>query len=135
MIGSTSIIYYFILYDTSSFSFQFSNFSFWYTCVLGVSVLAIGIAHADIEELRKIASPTTYKNIFFASDFDDLPSIEREFISSICSEALLSEFKQHDEVGHADQSGIMGHFFTIHTAQVKIVYVFVVVCSTGHTYR
>ncbi|KAK7130018.1 hypothetical protein R3I93_019606 [Phoxinus phoxinus] len=69
---------------------------------LGVSVLAIGIAHADIEELRKIASPTTYKNIFFASDFDDLPSIEREFISSICSEALLSEFKQHDESAQLD---------------------------------
>lgn len=94
-----------------------SNFSFWYFCVLGVSVLAIGIAHADIEELRKIASPTTYKNIFFASDFDDLPSIEREFISSICSEALLAEFKQHDEVGRADQCGIMGNNFTYSTSQ------------------
>ncbi|XP_043093461.1 collagen alpha-1(VII) chain isoform X2 [Puntigrus tetrazona] len=69
---------------------------------LGVSVLAIGIAHADIEELRTIASPTTYKNIFFASDFDDLPTIEREFISSICSEALQSEFKQHDESAQLD---------------------------------
>ncbi|XP_051546820.1 collagen alpha-1(VII) chain-like [Myxocyprinus asiaticus] len=69
---------------------------------LGVSVLAIGIAHADIEELGKIASPTTYKNIFFASDFDDLPSIEREFISSICSEALQSEFKQDDESSQLD---------------------------------
>uniref|UniRef100_A0A8C1AE65 Collagen type VII alpha 1-like n=1 Tax=Cyprinus carpio carpio TaxID=630221 RepID=A0A8C1AE65_CYPCA len=69
---------------------------------LGVSVLAIGIAHADIEELRTIASPTTYKNIFFASDFDDLPTIEREFISSICSEALQLEFKQHDESAQLD---------------------------------
>lgn len=82
-------------------------------CVLGVSVLAIGIAHADIEELRTIASPTTYKNIFFASDFDDLPTIEREFISSICSEALQLEFKQHDEVCSADPN--MSVIFTIHT--------------------
>lgn len=68
------------------------------TCALGVSVLAIGIANADIHELKKIASPATYKNIFFATDFDDLPSIEREVISSICSEALISEFQHHKEV-------------------------------------
>lgn len=61
-------------------------------------MLAIGIANADIQELRKIATPTTYKNIFFAADFDDLPSIEREMISSICSEALMSEFQHHKEV-------------------------------------
>lgn len=70
------------------------------TCVLGVSVLAIGIANADIQELKKIASATTYKNVFFAADFDDLPSIERELISSICSEALMSEFQHHKEVIH-----------------------------------
>ncbi|XP_057179413.1 collagen alpha-1(VII) chain isoform X2 [Triplophysa rosa] len=69
---------------------------------LGVSVLAIGIGQADIEELRTIASPTTYKNIFFATDFDDLPTIERELISSLCSEALQSEFKQHDESAQLD---------------------------------
>lgn len=77
--------------------------------------MAIGIAHADIEELRTIASPTTYKNIF-AVDFDDLPTIERELISSLCSEALQSEFKQHDEVGHADPRRIMSIIFTIHAA-------------------
>lgn len=68
------------------------------TCVLGVSVLAIGIANADIHELKQIALPTTYKNLFFAADFDDLPSIEREVISSLCSEALMSEFQLHKEV-------------------------------------
>lgn len=68
------------------------------TSVSGVSVLAIGIANADIEELKKIASPTTYKNVFFAEDFDDLPSIERELIGTICSEALMSEFQQYKEV-------------------------------------
>ncbi|KAL6459618.1 hypothetical protein MHYP_G00313770 [Metynnis hypsauchen] len=70
--------------------------------ILGVSVLAIGVAHADIDELRKIASPKTYKNIFFATDFSDFPSIEREFISSLCNEALLSEFKQHEESAQLD---------------------------------
>ncbi|KAK3517975.1 hypothetical protein QTP70_028540 [Hemibagrus guttatus] len=70
--------------------------------VLGVSVLAIGIANADIQELKKIATPTTYKNIFFADDFDDLPSIERELISSICSEALMSEFQHHKEPAQLD---------------------------------
>ncbi|XP_030635498.1 collagen alpha-1(VII) chain [Chanos chanos] len=69
---------------------------------LGVSVLAVGVANADMEELQKIASPTTYKNIFYISTFEDFPSIEREFISSICSEALLSEFKVHDESAQLD---------------------------------
>lgn len=70
----------------------------WRVCVSGVSVLAIGIANADVDELKKIASPTTYKNVFFAADFDELPSIERELINSVCSEALMSEFQHHKEV-------------------------------------
>ncbi|XP_041820381.1 collagen alpha-1(VII) chain [Chelmon rostratus] len=69
---------------------------------LGVSVLAIGVSNADIEELNKIAAPTNYKNIFYAPTFDDFPSIEREFINSICSEELLSEFKLHDEFAQLD---------------------------------
>ncbi|XP_031439023.1 collagen alpha-1(VII) chain isoform X2 [Clupea harengus] len=64
---------------------------------LGVSVLAIGVERADIEELQNMASPTNYKNVFFASSFDDFPNIEREFIASLCSDALMSEFKQHDD--------------------------------------
>ncbi|XP_034146016.1 collagen alpha-1(VII) chain isoform X2 [Esox lucius] len=68
----------------------------------GVSVLAIGVASADMEELRKIASPTSYQNLFYARDFDDFDSIERDFISNICSEALLSEFRQHDESAQLD---------------------------------
>ncbi|KAI1888085.1 hypothetical protein AGOR_G00181410 [Albula goreensis] len=69
---------------------------------LGVSVLTIGVANADIEELQKIASPASYRNIFFSSTFDDFPSIEREFIESICSEALQLEFKQQDESAQLD---------------------------------
>ncbi|KAJ8007238.1 hypothetical protein DPEC_G00115460 [Dallia pectoralis] len=68
----------------------------------GVSVLAIGVANADMEELRKIASPTSYQNIFYARDFDDFSSIERDFINNICSEALLMEFRQHDEYAQLD---------------------------------
>ncbi|XP_044041741.1 collagen alpha-1(VII) chain isoform X2 [Siniperca chuatsi] len=69
---------------------------------LGVSVLAVGVSNADIEELNKIAAPTSYKNIFYSPTFDDFPSIEREFINSICSEELLSEFKLHDESAQLD---------------------------------
>lgn len=65
---------------------------------IGVSVLAVGVSNADTDELNKIAAPTSYKNIFYSPTFDDFPSIEREFINSICSEELRSEFKQHDEV-------------------------------------
>uniref|UniRef100_UPI001ED7EFD4 collagen alpha-1(VII) chain n=1 Tax=Scatophagus argus TaxID=75038 RepID=UPI001ED7EFD4 len=69
---------------------------------LGVSILAVGVSNADIEELNKIAAPTSYKNIFYSPTFDDFPSIEREFIQSICSEELLSEFKLHDESAQLD---------------------------------
>ncbi|XP_030295316.1 collagen alpha-1(VII) chain isoform X2 [Sparus aurata] len=69
---------------------------------LGVSVLAVGVSNADIEELNKIAAPTSYKNIFYSPTFDDFPSIEREFIKSICSEELLSEFKLNDEFAQLD---------------------------------
>ncbi|XP_047431494.1 collagen alpha-1(VII) chain isoform X2 [Mugil cephalus] len=69
---------------------------------LGVSVLAVGVSNADMEELHKIAAPTSYKNIFYSPTFDDFPSIEREFISTMCSEGLLSEFKQHDEFAQLD---------------------------------
>lgn len=65
---------------------------------VGVSVLAVGVSNADMEELNKIAAPTSYKNIFYAPTFEDFPSIEREFIKAICSEELLAEFKLYDEV-------------------------------------
>ncbi|XP_065807427.1 collagen alpha-1(VII) chain isoform X1 [Labrus bergylta] len=69
---------------------------------LGVSVLAVGVSNADIDELNKIAAPTSYKNIFFSPSFDDFPTIEREFINSICSEELLSEYKLNDESAQLD---------------------------------
>ncbi|XP_078021207.1 uncharacterized protein col7a1l isoform X2 [Epinephelus lanceolatus] len=69
---------------------------------LGVSVLAVGVSNADMEELNKIAAPTSYKNIFYSPTFDDFPSIEREFINIICSEELLSEFKLNDESAQLD---------------------------------
>ncbi|KAM6984915.1 collagen alpha-1(XIV) chain [Aplochiton taeniatus] len=69
---------------------------------LGVSVLSIGVANADMDELRRIAPPASYQNIFYSPNFDNFASIEREFISNICSETLLSEFKQHDESAQLD---------------------------------
>lgn len=70
---------------------------FWIS-LAGVSVLAVGVSNADIEELNKIAAPTSYKNIFYSPTFDDFHSIEREFINSLCSDDLLSEFRFDDEV-------------------------------------
>lgn len=66
---------------------------------VGVSIVAVGVHNADLDELNKIAAPTNYENIFFSPTFDDFPSIEREFIKSICSDELLTEYKVTDEVG------------------------------------
>ncbi|CAL8337358.1 unnamed protein product [Arctogadus glacialis] len=69
---------------------------------LGVSILAVGVANADLEELKLIAAPTSYKNIFFSPTFEDFPSVEREFIHSLCSEALLSEYRLADQSSQLD---------------------------------
>ncbi|XP_039457387.1 collagen alpha-1(VII) chain isoform X3 [Oreochromis aureus] len=69
---------------------------------LGVSVLAVGVSNADHEELNKIAAPTSYKNIFYSPTFDDFPSVEREFIRSLCSDELVTEFKLQDEGAQLD---------------------------------
>ena len=58
----------------------------------------MGVANADLEELKLIAAPTSYKNIFFSPTFEDFPSVEREFIHSLCSEELLSEYQLADQV-------------------------------------
>ncbi|XP_077566294.1 uncharacterized protein col7a1l [Stigmatopora nigra] len=64
---------------------------------LGVSILALGVANADLQELSRVAAPTSYKNVFYAPTFEDFASVEGGFINSICSQELLSEFKQHRE--------------------------------------
>lgn len=74
---------------------------------IGVSILAVGVSNADVEELSKIAAPSSYKNIFYSPTFDDFPSIEREFIQSICSDELLSEFKLQDEVRKEKSASIV----------------------------
>lgn len=69
---------------------------------LGVSIVTVGVANADLEELKLIAPPTSYKNIFFSPTFEEFPTIEREFINSLCSDALLSEYKLADESTQLD---------------------------------
>lgn len=88
----------------------------------GVSVLAVGVSNADIEELNKIAAPTSYKNIFYSPTFDDFPSIEREFIKSICSEELLSEFKLNDEARQKQRKTIACLFFYVFVGTLKIYF-------------
>ncbi|GCB61642.1 hypothetical protein scyTo_0007085 [Scyliorhinus torazame] len=59
---------------------------------LGIKVISVGIASADLEELKKIVYRGPRSNIFFASTFDDLPLIERELVERICAEATGIEY-------------------------------------------
>lgn len=88
----------------------------------GVSVLAVGVSNADMEELNKIAAPTSYKNIFYSPTFDDFPSIEREFIKSICSEELLSEFNLNDEARGKQRKNIACLFFSVSVGTLEIYF-------------
>ncbi|XP_058841909.1 collagen alpha-1(VII) chain isoform X4 [Acipenser ruthenus] len=68
--------------------------------VLGIRVLAVGVGSADVEELKKVVFPGNFKNVFFANTFDDFPSMEREFIDSLCKEASQTD----DKIQQAESS-------------------------------
>ncbi|XP_041059069.1 collagen alpha-1(VII) chain-like [Carcharodon carcharias] len=59
---------------------------------LGIKVISVGIASADMEELKRIVYRGPRNNVFFASTFDDLPLIERELVERICTEATEIEY-------------------------------------------
>ncbi|XP_078409894.1 collagen alpha-1(XII) chain [Cetorhinus maximus] len=59
---------------------------------LGIKVISVGIASADMEELKRIVYLGPRNNVFFASTFDDLPLIERELVERICTEATEIEY-------------------------------------------
>lgn len=65
----------------------------WRLFVSGIRVLAVGVGSADVEELKKVVFPGNFKNVFFANTFDDFPSMEREFIDSLCKEASQTDDK------------------------------------------
>ncbi|XP_018108277.1 collagen alpha-1(VII) chain isoform X2 [Xenopus laevis] len=54
--------------------------------VLGIRMIAVGVAGADMDELKGMMMNRNLENIFFASTFDDFPLIVQEIIDSICSE-------------------------------------------------
>uniref|UniRef100_A0A8D0BW87 Collagen alpha-1(VII) chain n=1 Tax=Salvator merianae TaxID=96440 RepID=A0A8D0BW87_SALMN len=55
--------------------------------IIGIRMIAVGIARADPEELKKVLMHQNLHNLFYASTFDDLPQIIRELIETICSGA------------------------------------------------
>ncbi|KAM4676075.1 uncharacterized protein O3C94_008724 [Discoglossus pictus] len=71
--------------------------------VLGIRMIAVGVAAADMEELRSMLMNRNLENMFFASTFDDFPLIVRELIETICTEteqsvqAKPAEFVKEDQ--------------------------------------
>ncbi|XP_053575131.1 collagen alpha-1(VII) chain-like [Bombina bombina] len=54
--------------------------------MLGIRMIGVGVAAADMDELRSMLMNRNLENIFFASTFDDLTLIVRELIETICTE-------------------------------------------------
>ncbi|KAM4748923.1 uncharacterized protein WCC33_006332 [Rhinophrynus dorsalis] len=53
---------------------------------LGIRMIAVGVAAADMDELRGIMMNRNLENIFFVNTFDEFPLIVREMIETICIE-------------------------------------------------
>ncbi|KAE8616744.1 hypothetical protein XENTR_v10008878 [Xenopus tropicalis] len=54
--------------------------------VLGIRMIAVGVAGADMDELKGMMMNRNLENIFFASTFDDFPLIVQDLIDAICTE-------------------------------------------------
>ncbi|KAG8440073.1 hypothetical protein GDO86_006026 [Hymenochirus boettgeri] len=54
------------------------------THALGIRMIAVGVAAADIDELKGIMLHRNLENMFFVNTFDDFPLIVQELIEAIC---------------------------------------------------
>ncbi|KAJ7329349.1 hypothetical protein JRQ81_015523 [Phrynocephalus forsythii] len=52
--------------------------------LIGIRPIAVGIAGADPEELKKVLLYRNMHNLFYIASFDDFPQIIRELIEAIC---------------------------------------------------
>ncbi|XP_059843048.1 collagen alpha-1(VII) chain-like [Hypanus sabinus] len=65
---------------------------------LGIRIIPVGIASADMEELKKIIYSGHQNNIFFANTFNELPLIERDLVERICTEATLTKYPRQGQL-------------------------------------
>lgn len=67
-------------------------------CLLGVTVLAMGIDQADIEELRRAVTDGSTQNILYARDAAQLDTLHTDLADLLCGIARISEVRRNLEI-------------------------------------
>uniref|UniRef100_W5NF27 Collagen type VII alpha 1-like n=1 Tax=Lepisosteus oculatus TaxID=7918 RepID=W5NF27_LEPOC len=69
-------------------------------------VITLYTEGGNVSSVTRLTQRTGY--IFFAQTFDDFPSIEREFIENLCSEALLTSQQRESDPEHCPSQCMKG---------------------------
>lgn len=63
-------------------------------CVLGVTVLGVGIEQADTEELRRAVTDSSIQNILYARDAAQLDTLHSDLADLLCGIARIPEVRK-----------------------------------------
>lgn len=64
-------------------------------CLLGVTVLAVGINQADTEELRRVVTDGSTQNILYTRDAARLDTIHADLADLLCGIARIPEVRRN----------------------------------------
>lgn len=66
-------------------------------CLLGVTVLAVGINQADTEELRRVVTDGSTQNILYVRDAAQLNTLHTDLADLLCGIARIPEVRRNLE--------------------------------------
>lgn len=67
-------------------------------CLLGVTVLAVGIDQADTEELRRAVTDTSTQNILFTRDAAQLDTVHTDLADLLCGIARIPDVRKNLDI-------------------------------------
>lgn len=67
-------------------------------CLLGVTVLAVGIDQADAEELRRAVTDGSTQNILYIRDAAQLNTLHTDLADLLCGIARIPEVRANPEL-------------------------------------
>lgn len=99
----------------------------------GVTVLAVGMGQADIEELRRAVTDESTQNILYTPDATQLDSLHTNLAELLCRIAKIKEVKEKWSrafclsssylmvlVAHEDKHYIVSHFYIHIILQIQL---------------
>jgi len=71
--------------------------------VAGVTVLAVGVGRADVEELRRAVTDQSPQNLLYTWDAGQLDTLHSDLADLLCGIARIPEVVEHQETGDSDR--------------------------------